>query len=89
MRLPAALRPTSTERITLPSGREIEIPKATPTFYPWPDHRPPLTETFGGKPVLSFGGRPMFAELVVLNMFLDAGWQGRWVETYAAKASGP
>lgn len=31
----------------------------------------------------------MFAELVILNMFLDAGWKGRWVETYAAKASGP
>lgn len=89
MRLPTHLCPTNEEHIALPSGVSVTVPKATPAFCRWPDHREPLKETFGGKPVLSFGGRPMFAELVILNMFLDAGWHGRWVEAYLGSNNGP
>lgn len=89
MRLPTQLCQTAEEVIALPSGSSVAVPKTTPSFCRWPDHRKPMKETFGGKPVLSFGGRPMFAELVILNMFLDAGWHGRWVEAYLRIGSGP
>lgn len=28
-------------------------------------------------------GKPMFAELAIMHLFLKSGWQARWIETYA------
>lgn len=39
--------------------------------------------TFGNKPLLQVDGRAQFAEVAILRLFEEAGWQGRWVETYA------
>ena len=56
MRIPALLIPTTVERIRLPSGREEELPKATPLFTKWQGEFP--WSTYGGKPILSLRGEP-------------------------------
>jgi hypothetical protein len=35
MRMPTQLTPTTVERLTLPAGREEDLPKATPRFPRW------------------------------------------------------
>ncbi|CAN5903177.1 hypothetical protein BH24DEI2_BH24DEI2_19040 [soil metagenome] len=84
---PSQLLPTSQEHILLPSGRVVDIPKATPTFEKWEGE--PIKNTFGGKPLISVNEKPVFAELAILHLFLDSGWSGRWVETYGAKKALP
>ena len=39
--------------------------------------------TFGNKPLVWVDGRAQFAEVAVLRLFEEEGWQGRWVETYS------
>jgi hypothetical protein len=48
-----------------------------------------MVNTFGGKPALEWFGSPCFAEVVILREFLQAGWSGRWVETYSAPLMQP
>lgn len=45
--------------------------------------------SFGGKDLLLVDGRPQFAEVAILRLFEEAGWQGRWVETYGKPALAP
>jgi hypothetical protein len=79
MKYPASLQPTTTEPMTLPSGRSVAIPKATPTFPLW---RGDPVETYGRKTVLDFNGRPAFAELAILWTLQSEGWQGVWVDSF-------
>ena len=39
-------------------------------------------DSFGGKNLLDVDSKPQFAEVAILRAFEQAGWQGRWVETY-------
>lgn len=87
MQLPALLSPITSEAISLSDGRVIAVPKTTPLFSAWAGDVP--FDTFGGKAVLSHAGEPCFAEVVILRLFLEAGWSGRWVETYGAANMGP
>ena len=77
---PQRLSPTGVETLTLADGRVVHVPKVTPSFQAWPGPAP--SDTFGKKPVLDFNGRPAFAELVVLWNFLEAGWDGVWIDSY-------
>lgn len=79
-RWPDNLLPTSSESITIAAGRVLDVPKATPTFALWTGTSP--GDNFGGKPILDFKGRPAFAELAILWNFLEAGWDGVWVDSY-------
>jgi hypothetical protein len=80
MKYPLALRATATETIRLLDGGHLELPKATPCFKPWTG--PPIADDYGGKQVLDFQGRPLFAELVILRLFQAEGWDGVWIDTY-------
>jgi hypothetical protein len=40
------------------------------------------SDTFGGKPVLELNGEMVFAELAILRIFQQAGWEGRWIDSY-------
>jgi hypothetical protein len=80
MTYPASLQPTSTENLTLPSGRSVAFPKATPTFHIW--RGAAVDKTYGRKAVLDFNGRPAFAELVILWTLQNHGWQGVWVDSF-------
>lgn len=77
---PEQLTPTAIENVKLPSGKTVQLAKATPVFKLWTGE--PVTETYGGKAVLDFYGKPQFAELGILRIFENDGWQGVWVDTY-------
>jgi hypothetical protein len=42
-------------------------------------------DTYGNKPILEFNGEMMFAELAILRIFEQAGWEGRWVDSFGNK----
>lgn len=83
---PSLLRPTTAESM-LVAGQLVAIPKVELRLRPWTGAV--IGNTFGGKPLIDFGGRPVFAELCVYELLRLSGWDARWVETYAAPASGP
>ena len=70
------------EEIRLPSGELVEIEKLEAQFAPW---RGDEVDTYGGKQVIDYRGRPAFAELVVLWGMQEDGWQGVWIDTYRRK----
>ena len=44
-----------------------------------------MKDTYGGKAVLTFRGKPLFSELVVLRLVEEEGWHGVWVDSYRRK----
>lgn len=68
------------ECISLPSGVQVSIPKYFLTFKPWDGKE--LEFDYGGKPILDSDGEACFAELAILRLFLNRGWNGAWIETY-------
>jgi len=83
MKFPLALKPTSVEQISLPSGKVVEVAKVTPVFEPWTGQE--VDDDYNGKAILNFYGKPQFAELGILQMFKRDGWDGVWVDTYHGK----
>ena len=69
---PPELEPVETEKILLPSGLTVSIPKAAPTFQRW--RGKPMANTFGGKPCLEWAGCATFAEVAILRLFENGGW---------------
>jgi hypothetical protein len=82
-RYPDLLRQQSLESLTLPSGREVKLPKATPLFHAWRGAMP--RDTYGRKPLLDLNGEMVFAELAILRLFELTGWEGRWIDSYRGK----
>ncbi len=88
MEYPDLLKPQSSQSILLPSGREVQVPTASPVFRQWRGVMPKDRYGQPGKPgkrVLDFDGEMVFAELAVLRIFQKAGWQGRWIDSYRRK----
>jgi hypothetical protein len=42
-----------------------------------------------GKPLIDFGGHPVFAELCIFELMRLSGWQARWVQTFGAATEAP
>ena len=80
MNIPKELQPTGTMDVLLPNGRIAKLPVCHPVFSLW--NGPPVNFDYGKKPVLNYKGEACFAELVILRMLLEHGWDGVWVETY-------
>lgn len=80
---PDLLKPESEQRIVLPSGLEVELPKTSPLFRKWTDPLP--ADTYNKKPVLEFNGEMVFAELAILRIFERDGWEGRWIDSFSNK----
>jgi hypothetical protein len=83
VKFPYQLRPQTHEYISLSSRRKARIPKTLTTFQLWAG-RPP-GKSYGGKAIIKFRGRPMFAELAIRLVFQEAGWKGVWVDSFGAK----
>ena len=79
MDYPKALVPTAIQEFDSPRGI-CKIPKTCPVFQPWQQDSP--GDSYGSKVFLEYRGHPMFAELVILGMFKDAGWEGVWVDSF-------
>jgi hypothetical protein len=58
------LVPTTTQTLQLPKSGWVSVPKSTPSFAVWTGEMP--DDTYNGKQVLDWAGRPAFAELAVL-----------------------
>jgi hypothetical protein len=71
-----------TEAVTGPSGRVYQVPITRTTFQPWAGAPVP---TYGGKRIIDYGGRPLFAELGALERFCAEGWIGVWVDSFSRK----
>lgn len=56
------------------------IPQCDLLFRAWSGN--PLAHTFGGKAVIDFEGRPMFAELAIAETLKKESYSTRWTETY-------
>jgi hypothetical protein len=69
------------------NGQKVEIPKCILLFNKWTGE--PVKETFGGKPIVSFDDKPMFAEIAIMTSFHNDGWDARWVETYGRRNKEP
>jgi len=83
MNYPSNFVPSASELFKLDDGRVVEVPKATPKFSVWTGPSP--GDTFGGKAILDFNGRPAFAELVILWSFMEAGWDGVWMDSFGKR----
>ena len=80
---PEALRPLSRERVVLPSGETVLVPKSTPRFQKWTNAMGPTPEdSYNGKQFLNVDGEPKFAELAIRKIFVDAGWDAVWVDAF-------
>jgi len=72
---PEALRPLSRERVVLPSGETVLVPKSTPRFQKWTSAMGPTPkDNYNGKQFLNVDGEPKFTELAIRKIFVDAGW---------------
>jgi hypothetical protein len=83
LQYPDLLKPSSCQRVVLPSSREVQVPKATPRFLKWAGDVP--NDTYNKKPILEFNREMVFAELAILRAFQQDGWQGRWIDSYRHK----
>lgn len=80
MDIPKELQPTGTMEVNLSNGTTVLLPVCHPVFSLWSG--PPVSFDYGKKPILDHKGEACFAELVILRILLDHGWDGVWVETY-------
>jgi hypothetical protein len=67
----------------LPSGDSVNIPRCEYLFRRWEGK--PIRDTYGGKALIEFDRKPVFAELAILGTLRRAGWDGVWVDTYRRK----
>ena len=84
--LPKILQPNDFELFHVKS-EEVEIPKCKLIFNKW--EGVPVKETFGGKPLINLNNKSVFAEIAILNLLLQDGWQARWVSTYGSGNKNP
>ncbi len=80
MNLPVQLIPTKTKLVPLPSGGTVTLPVCQPVFLRWNGKLPNFR--FGKKPIVDDGGKPVFAELALLNLFRSSGWEGVWASAF-------
>ena len=80
---PESLIPDSLETLLLPSGNEVYLPRARPTFKQWTGEF--KGDTYGNKPLVDMDGEPMFAELAILRHLQKDGWDGVWVDTFSRR----
>jgi hypothetical protein len=80
MNLPIQLIPTKTKPVPLPSGGTVKLPVCQPVFLRWNGKLPNFR--FGKKPIVDDGGKPVFAELALLNLLRSSGWNGVWVSAF-------
>lgn len=71
---------TDIETFRLTTGETISVPKTIVAFSAWKGK--PIENTYGGKTVLDYESRPLFAELVILKTLSQDGWSGVWVDNY-------
>src|SRR5262245_48725602 len=77
--LPADLQPSGTTEIHL-SQRSVILPVCRPTFLRW--HGAPVGFTYGNKLILEYKGEACFAELLIVRLLRENGWEAVWVAAF-------
>ncbi|MCK9573748.1 MAG: hypothetical protein WC926_04700 [Candidatus Paceibacterota bacterium] len=80
MDFPKELQPADRIEIQLSDSTVISLPVARPKFSVWKG--PSVNFDYGNKPIINYKEEACFAELAVLRLLLDQGWDGVWVESY-------
>ncbi|MFA5742613.1 MAG: hypothetical protein WCX77_01170 [Candidatus Paceibacterota bacterium] len=80
MDFPKELRPANKMELRLSDGIVVALPVAYPKFLAWKG--PSVVFDYGNKPIINYKEEACFAELAVLRLLLDQGWDGVWVESY-------
>ena len=80
MNLPTELQPTETADIPLANGASVKLPVCRPAFSLWSGI--PINFDYGKKPILNYKNEAYFAELIILRILTENGWDGVWVESY-------
>lgn len=70
------------EEFVLLSGESVLVPKYFIPFKEWKGE--PISNSYR-KPFIDYKDEPLYAELVVLRMFQEQGWEGVWVDSYRQK----
>jgi len=83
MKYPSELSPVASEKIHPLDGSSIDVPKSLPTFSLWLGTVP--GPSYGGKAILTHKEQPAFAELIIVRSFIDAGWEGVWIDTFGRR----
>jgi hypothetical protein len=78
--LPQELIPTTALWVVLPSGRIVRLPTCRPRFHKWRGPAPNFPVK--GKTLLNYQDRPIFAELLILRLLEQCGWNGVWVSSF-------
>lgn len=68
------------ETIPMSSGA-VDVPKFSWRFRAWAGE--PISDTYGGKAVVDCEGSPVFAELAIIHVLKEHGFEGAvWVDSY-------
>lgn len=70
------------EVFNLPSG-PVAVPKYFLEFKQWTGA--PVQDDYNHKAIIDWKGEPVFAELAVLRLFQENGWEGVWADSYRRK----
>jgi hypothetical protein len=73
----------ATEPFALTNGIQCNVRKVNLQFKRWT--RPVLFDTYNGKPIVEHSGRPMFAELAIVEVLKGHGYEAAWVDSYRNK----
>lgn len=80
MAIPPQLKANGNTKVSLSSNVQAILPLYHIVFKKWAGKSP--TFDFGRKPIVDYQGKPVFAELAILKLFIALGWDGVWVESY-------
>lgn len=81
---PQGLEPDHEEIIP---GLEVTVPGVNLVFKRW--NGKPIRDDFGGRQAVDYEGRPVFAEIAMVQMAVKAGWSAFWQQAYPIRQSGP
>lgn len=81
---PKGLEPDHEELIP---GLEVAVPGINLVFKCW--NGKPIRDDFGGRQIVDYEGRPVFAEIAIVRMAVKAGWSAFWQQAYPIRQSGP
>jgi hypothetical protein len=81
---PEGLEPDHEEMIP---GLEVTVPGVNLVFKRW--RGKPIKDDYGGRQVVDYEGKPMFAEIAIVRMAVKAGWSAFWQQAYPIRQSGP
>jgi hypothetical protein len=77
---PERLKKSSVENILSLTGEETQVSKTNILFKKWEGEQ--IKDDYNKKAVLDFDGEPVFAEIAILRIFQNEGWDGVWIDSY-------